>query len=204
MLPKRLGSASKVALAVACALAVGGSLISGCGDMAGPLQTLAEQGQPVVDSAGIPAAPGQPVDGTAFVFNSSHQPVTLVSASIVPVPGYPAGVLAHIGVGTTLNMVGIGTNWPPAVPVGRFRGAILSYGESRIIFGFTGYRAGANYGAAGIRITYTYQGRDFSIIAWSGLMGCVTQPLRQRHAAAHCNSLSNRFLTAVRKVAGLG
>lgn len=205
MLQRPLRSATTTVLALACAIAVAGSLISGCVTVpAGPLQTLTEQGQPVVGAGGVPVAPGQPVDGTALVVNTSRQPVTLVSASVVPVPGYRAGLLVHLGVDASVDIVTPGINWPPGVPVTRFSGAKLPAGESRIIFGFTGNQAGRNYAAAGIRITYTYQGRDLTVTAWSGIMACVTRSHQQSHAARYCQALGGSFTTAVRKVAGLG
>jgi hypothetical protein len=135
--------------------------------------------------------------------NDSQQPVTLISATVIPVPGYKSGVQDHFGVGASLGSVGIGINWPPAVPVKGLQGVSLPHGESRIIFGIAGTQVGAAYAAAGIRITYRYQGRDYTMTAWAGLMGCITQPGRQRQAgnSPSCTVPGDRLTAAVQKVA---
>jgi hypothetical protein len=207
MLHRQLQSgAARVAL-LASAAVVGGSLMSACGsNTAGPLRSFTAQGQPLIDTAWTPVSPGQDADATAYVMNSGNQRVRLLSATVVPVPGYRPGVLDHVGVATTLGAVGVGTNWPPGVPVKAFRGASLGKGESRIIFGISGAHAGSAYAAAGIRITYEYQNREYSVVAWAGLMGCVAPPGQQGNAdkSRYCNAMGNRLTAAVRKVAGLG
>jgi hypothetical protein len=65
-----------------------GFLSSACSSgAAGPLQALSEGGQPTVDGGSVEVAPGQPADFTAFVVNPLTSPVTLLSATIVPVTG---------------------------------------------------------------------------------------------------------------------
>ena len=189
---------------LACSLAIIGSVLSGCGgDAAGPVQTFTVQGQPIINVASIGVSPGQPADATAYVVNHGSQPVTLVSASAVPVPGYRAGELADAGVATTLAAVGIASGWPPPAPVRGLAGAKLPSGESRIVFGIGGPDTGAIYAAAGIRIRYTYQGEMYSVVAWSGIMACVATPSRQIQASTRCHDVSDKFIPAVRKVAGL-
>ena len=63
----------------------GAAALAACSSSSdGPLQTLMSAGKPVVDIAGGVVRPGETEDGTAFVVNTSDTPVTLVSASLVP------------------------------------------------------------------------------------------------------------------------
>ena len=49
----------------------------------GPLSSLSDGGQPIIDGATGRVRIGEAEVGTAFVYNSSHDPATLVSASLV-------------------------------------------------------------------------------------------------------------------------
>jgi hypothetical protein len=189
---------------VLLATAIAGSILSACGDSPnGPVQTVIARGQPIVDVAGTAVTPGEPAVVTAYVTNNGG-PVTLVSAAPVPVPGYRAAALVDIGVSKTLNAVGVDYGWPPhGIPVKEFRGAVLPHGESRIIFGVSGSAAGANYAAAGIRITYRYRGQSYTFTAWSGVMACVTAKTGWNAANDRCNSASDKFAAAVDHVAGI-
>jgi len=197
--------AAATALSLACSTVIAGGVLSGCGgDAAGPVQTLSAQGQPVVEVAGNGVSPGQPADATAYVVNHGSQPVTLVSASAVQVRGYRAGALADIGIAKTSAVVEGGYGWPPqSTPVRRFAGAELPRGKSFIVFGISGPDAGANYAAAGVRISYRYHGQMYSVIAWSGIMACVGQPRQQDEAGARCRGISDKFTIAVRTAAGV-
>ena len=58
-----------------------------------------------MDGASVEVAPGESADFTAFVWNRLTSPVTLVSATIVPVTGYaPTDKLAHVAISTTVNL----------------------------------------------------------------------------------------------------
>jgi hypothetical protein len=171
---------------------------------AGPVQSFMEKGRPIVDEAGAPVLPGQASDGTAFIVNTGDQPVTLLSAASVPVPGYPAGVLSHIGIASTLNIAGSGIGWPPDVPIRAFTGATIPHGETRVIFGIVGAEPGKNYASAGVRISYRYGGQEYTVVAWSGVVACVmTQHEPVRKASDDCNLVGNKILAPLDKESGL-
>ncbi|MGO8958965.1 MAG: hypothetical protein ACLQFR_16575 [Streptosporangiaceae bacterium] len=170
--------------------------------MAGPLQSFNVKGQPIVTDASFQVMPGQPVDATTYVINSSRDPVTLVSASVVPVSGFPTATLSHLAVDTTLHLIGAGRNWPPPVPVRPFAGAKLSHGESRITFAITGRRTGVSYATAGLKITYTYHGQVYSVTAWSAVLACVTTPQNANNPAVCSPSAGNRLMNTVTSMAG--
>lgn len=140
---------------------------------AGPLHSITAGGRPVVDEGGGRARPGQDITATAFVVNSSDDPVTLLSASLVPVPGQRAGKLAHVAVDTSLSIIGSGRNWPPpGLPIKPLPGARIGHGQANIVFGITGSGPGF-WSAAGLKITYRWPGSAYSVIAWSVDGACI-------------------------------
>jgi hypothetical protein len=151
-------------------------LLAGCAS-GGPLQTLMFGGQPSVDLGGLEVHPGQSADFTAFVVNPLNSPVTLLSATVVPVTGTrPTGRLVHLGIGEGNGMIASAAGWPvPAFTMRQFAGARIGHGQSNIIFGMTGWTVGTNYTAAGLKIRYRYQGQVYSVIAWSAAVACVAR-----------------------------
>jgi hypothetical protein len=182
-------------------LTAAGCLITGCAT-AGPLRSFTEQGHPMVNGAGLAVLPGQPEDATAFVTNSSSDPVTLVSASIVPVKGFPVPVLRDVAVDTALNVIGVASNWPPGVPIRPYARARLPHGESRIVFAMSGDKTGANYAAAGLKIVYRFHGQTYDVIAWAAVIGCVTTRKEVDNPAECGNSIMHPVMTTVNKMAG--
>lgn len=113
---------------------------------------------------------GVPADFSGFVGRSSA-PVTLLSATLLPIPGFPVPRLVHLGVHVIQRYgdVGEANYWPPrlppmhpggppvTVPVTPFHGYRLSAGNHPlmlIFYSFEGSRPGTAYFAAGLRITY--------------------------------------------------
>ncbi len=192
-------AAASVVIVTACAAA--GSVLAGCSSTAGPLQSFTAKGQPIVTDASLAVLPGQAEDATTYVVNSSHEPVTLVSASLTPAPGYRAPKLSHVAVDTTLHVIGVAANWPPSVPVRAFTGAKLPYGESRITFAISGQRVGVNYGTAGLKIIYSYRGKNYSVVAWSAVLTCVTTRKNVGNPAECGDAITNRLMTTVIKMA---
>jgi hypothetical protein len=194
-------SVAAVALALVCTAGV--SVLGGCSDsQSGPLQTVAADGQPIIGVGTLAMEPGQSADTTAYVTNSSDDPVTLVSASAVPVPGFAAGRLTHLAIATGRGAPGIILGWPPGVPVGPFAGATLRHGESKIVFAISGQRLGVDYAAAGIAVVYRYQGRVYRMTAWSGDLACVTTAKKLDKVADRCSNVGNRLIAAIQKLAG--
>jgi hypothetical protein len=114
--------------------------LAGCsgGYPFGPLQTLTLGGQPTVDGAGVEIHPGESADFTAFVVNPLTTPVTLISATVVPVTGTrPTGQLVHLGISEDNGMVAAADGWPLTVPpIRKLVGARIGHGQSNIIFGW--------------------------------------------------------------------
>lgn len=176
---------------------------AGCGS-SGPLHDLTYAGQPVLTNAGIPVVPGQPADFTAYAVNSASDPITLVSASLVALPGFPVAKLRYVAVDTTKDQDGAGRNWPPDVKVRPFAGAKLPRGQNNITFAISGPRLGVTYVAAGLRINYRYHGQDYSLIAWTAVEACVNTAKKINSNKADCNNAeTNRIDNAVAKMAGI-
>jgi hypothetical protein len=154
-----------------------GFLSSACsGGAAGPLQALSEGGHPTVDGASVEVTPGQSADFTAFVVNPLTSPVTLLSATIVPVTGYaPTAKLAHVALSTTNDLIGASVGWPITHPVFPVRPlGPIGHGQHNIIFGITGNAVGYYY-VAGLKIRYRYQGKIYYVTAWSAAIACVAR-----------------------------
>jgi len=138
----------------------------------GPLSSLIEGGQPLITDSGGPVQPGEPHIATAYVVNSSDDPATLVSASLVPVTGLPAARLAHVAVDTNHDYNVAGRDWPPGVPIEPLPGARLGHGQTGVVFAVTGPRRGT-FSAAGLKLTYRWHGSTYSVIAWSVSVACI-------------------------------
>jgi len=165
------------AWAVVLALSIAPGGLASCSSVgSGPLRALSAGGQPTVDGASVEVHPGWPADFTAFVFNPLRSPVTLLAASVVPIPGSgPTGRLIHVGISTTNGMVGSDDGWPPHVPTRELAGAQIGRGQSNIIFGIVGYQVGRNYSVAGLRVRYRYQGQTYYVFAPSAAVACVVK-----------------------------
>jgi hypothetical protein len=120
--------------------------------------------------AGNYTGPGVPADFSGFVGPSSA-PVTLLSATLLPLVGFPVPRLAHLGVYMITDHGDIpqANYWPPrtqpphrgdppyVLPVSAFSGYRVSPGRHPLLlifYSFVGTRPGVNYFAAGLRITY--------------------------------------------------
>jgi hypothetical protein len=177
-------------------------LLAGCsgGGAAGPLHTLTFGGQPTVDGAGVEIHPGESADFTAFVVNPLNSPVTLISASVLPVTGTrPTGQLVHLGISKGNGLAAALTGWPlPSLPTRRLTGARIGHGQSNIIFGITGRIVGTDYTAAGLKIRYRYQGQFYSVVAWSAAVACVGRHLTGPRA---CPNIGDQTQARVDKMA---
>jgi hypothetical protein len=154
-----------------------------------------------VDGASLEIHPGESADFTAFVFNPLSTPVTLISASVVPVTGIrPTGRLLHVAVSLTHNMVAADAGWPvPRFPARNLAGARIGHGQSNIVFGITGRVPCINYSVAGLNIRYHYRGQVYSVIAWSAAVARVTNAIT-RHPA--CPDITDQTQAKVKKMAG--
>jgi hypothetical protein len=193
--------AAGVCAALAVLSIVPGSL-AGCSTAtSGPLQALSVGGQPTVDGASISIHPGVSADFTAFIVNPLTSPVTLISASVLPVPGSPpTGQLVHLGISTTRDMAAAVDGWPiPSLPTRKLAGARIGHGQSNIIFGITGHVPGKDYSVAGLKIRYRYRGQVYSVVAWSAAAACVTKVITRDPVCPHA---ADRLQAKVKKMAG--
>jgi hypothetical protein len=179
-------------------------LAAGCssGGGSGPLGTLMAAGKPDFDVDSLGVTPGQAADGMVTVVNSAHTPVTITAVSAINVPGTPAAHLADAGV-AGMHGIAATRGWPPPVPVKPAIGATLPYGQTNIIYGITGTVTGRNYAAAGLQITYSYDGQKYTVVAWGGDMACVVANLDSSADAATCNASYNKVNAAIEKLSGL-
>lgn len=150
--------------------------LTGCGGSglaSGPLQSVSQNGQKLVEAGAVAVAPGESADFTAYLVNTASGPVTPISAVAIPVPGQTVGKLVHVAVNVNHDYVGEGAKWPPSVPVNPLGKATLGRGSRGVTFAFTGDTVGRNYALAGIKIKYRYQGQVYEMTAWSIGVACV-------------------------------
>jgi hypothetical protein len=76
--------------------------------------------------------------------------------------------------------------------------ARIGPGQGNIVFGMVGRVSGVNYSAAGLRIRYRYQGRAYSVIAWSAAVACVAKVFRPRPA---CPDIQDQVQAKVEQMA---
>lgn len=175
---------------------------AGCsGSGSGPLRTLSAPGQsqPLINGGAIPVLPDQVADFTVTVANPSKAAIQLVSAMVIPAPGYPAARLAHIGVVTGPGVVVAGRDWPDGVQVEPFAGASLSGENNNIMIGVTGGKTNRNYAVAGLRIRYRAGGNNYEVIAWGVGVACVRNKVGPKYP--DCNAALNNAISAVAKMA---
>jgi hypothetical protein len=166
------------------------------------LRSLTAGGRPVVTGGVVAVSPGQPADATAYIFNPSRLPATIISATLVKVAGYLAGQLSHVAVDANRNYIGAGRGWPPGVAILPLGSARIPHGQSGIVFGITGELIGRHYVAAGLRITYRSAGNHVgTFIAWSSIVACVMKP-GVIHLSHSCTKTGQRAETATERMAG--
>lgn len=184
-----------IAVLMAGALAACSSSPAGSG--AGGLRTLLVNGKPAVASGSV--SPGEPGDFTAYVDNPAGGPVTLLSASLIPIAGHPAGHLAAVAVAERRGTIGFARGWPPTSRVVPFAGARLGKGHADVVFAMAGARAGTNYMAAGLSIVYRYHGHRYTMRAYAASVACVTKGAGG--AAAACSAAVRQAQQATQRLA---
>jgi hypothetical protein len=184
-------------LAVLMAGALAACSSSPAGSGAAGLRTLLMNGKPAVASG--PVSPGQLGEFTAYVDNPAGGPVTLVSASLIPIAGHPAGRLAAVAVAQRRGTIGFARGWPPTSRVVPFTGARLGRGHADVVFAMTGARAGTNYMAAGLSIVYRYHGHRHTMRAYAASVACVTK--EARGAAEACSAAARQAQQATQRLA---
>jgi hypothetical protein len=190
---------------LAVAALVAALVLAGCGSSPGaPLSTLMSAGHPSIDSSSHAVRPGKFGYATAFVVNSQHAKVTLVSATLVPLHGQPAGQLAHVAVYLNHDITTGGAGgWPPSGPnagldIAPLRGAKIGHGQTDILYAMTAPADPDSYTmAAGIRVTYRWDGTTYKVTAWSALANCGDKISFNR-----CGALENRALNLTERQAG--
>lgn len=165
--------------------------------VAGSLRTLLMHGKPAVASGSV--SPGQPAEFTAYVDNPAGDPVTLVSASLIPIAGHPAGQLAAVAVSQSRGLIGFARGWPPLTPVVPFAGARIGHGRADLVFAMAGARPGTTYMAAGLAVVYRYHGHRYTLRAYAASVACVSRSSGQTGPA--CSAAARQAGQATARMA---
>lgn len=128
------------------------------------------------DLAGNSAYVGEAADYTAFARNTSGKPVELISASLIPLRGFPAPRLTHVAVEAGQGSALADRGWPPeggAYDLRRLRGYIVRpRARVQILYAVVGDRV-ANYADKGIRVNVRETGASKTVDVLSGAATCV-------------------------------
>ena len=116
-------------------------------------------------------APGQQAEFAAYVDNTGG-PVTLVSASLIPIAGHPAGHLAAVAVSQRRGPLGFARGWPPDSPVVPFAGARIGPGDADVVFAMAG-PAGHLHGR-GPEHRLPLPRHRYTMRAYAASVACVT------------------------------
>jgi hypothetical protein len=140
----------------------------------------------------LATAPGQPmVVGMPVGVRSGS--VILVSATLLPLAGYPLPELAGVGVVTGSGYLVAGWDWPPrttptpaaigspgTLPVLPLAGYVLSTGRpGAIYYAMRGSHDGGTYYAAGLRLVYRTAAGDRTVDLYQVGVDCVVADFPQ-------------------------
>ncbi|HEV2360984.1 MAG TPA: hypothetical protein VGS21_04730 [Acidimicrobiales bacterium] len=196
--------------AIASAIVATGIAISVCliaiGYGAGPVTTQEfGNGQPILDSGGVGARPGQSADFTAYLTNHSDVQVKFLSAALIPIPGYPTPTLAHTAIITSKNIVGSGLGWPivpsTGFPTRPFIGGTVGRGDYNIMYGVIGTKLGTIYMSAGLIVDYEAGGQLYRVALWTGEFTCIDA--RPDIGVAACDAADLKITSLLAKAAGV-
>ncbi len=193
---------AKSAMVVFIAIVLSALSACGSGSSAGPLSNVTTGGQPNFSIASIYTAPGQSADMSAYLVNSAHDPVTLLSANLILIAGHSSGHLVLVGVQAGLGGIAAAAGWPVKGVSIRSLPIRLRYGRSSIIFGFRGSDTGRNYMTAGLKITYRYRGQIYTVEAWSAAVDCVVANPNRAAGSATCEKAYRIAKQATEHLAG--
>jgi hypothetical protein len=170
----------------------------------GPLALPSAGGQPAFSVDGGYFSAGQTSTFGIFLINKAADPVTLVSGSLIPVSGHPAGRLVVLRAGIKLGIPAGSHGFPVAgLPTRPFRGARLAHGLNTVIFGIAGDRPGRFYMVAGIVVRYRYHGQLYAVNAWSASVLCTVRNWRTAQENPACNRAEQIDRRATEHMAGV-
>jgi hypothetical protein len=192
-------------------------------------------GEPLLDNAssggasfwgGNTTTPGQVVDFPVEVENPGAQAAVLLSATLIPVPGFPTPRLVHLAVlDEHRERVTSAVGWPPSDtkcsvgPTGRCTGkgttkvfpsrplrgfVVLPHDRhgpgplpDMIEYGVVGSRPG-QYGTAGLALRYRIGSADYVVNLYAGGLDCVARS----SSAPTCNTFksTDRFASAFNRL----
>lgn len=191
---KRLGKTFACVIALFCC-----SLLSaGCaGGGADPSAPYAVAG---LNASTTSSAPGQAVSyGVPVAVHSGE--ITLDSASLLPLPGYPFPQFVGIGLIRSKGWVSSAHGWPPVdhprsndpsytekIKVKPLAGTVVRPGQPvAIYYAIRGAKIGVTYYAAGIKLTYQDSSGEHTATLYQVGINCVMSKSR---AATHLCSIS--------------
>ncbi len=133
------------------------------------------------DIVGVSVLKGEIADFGAYVGRTSGPTITLVGIRLIPVSGYDTPVIVHTAVVRPPSM-GADRGWPPAflkgdvlLPVWDLRVAATPQPrqEDEIVYGVIPSSGEATYAWAGVAVTYTEDGQEFTSPDWDAGSLCV-------------------------------
>jgi hypothetical protein len=166
----------------------------------GPVHSWQVHGTPFASAGTLGVYRGQVTDFAAFLVNDAKAPVTVTSATLIPMPGHPVGRLVHVAVQTGKNPLVIDRNWPPeGVSLQPLIGARLPRGHVPLAAGYTTPRTGT-YATAGLLITYRTGGRTYHAHAWGGAVSCIPPGHPASPPACHrSDQLTNQVMAFIHR-----
>jgi hypothetical protein len=175
-------------------LVLAGLALAGCGSAADGGYNLNPPNAQSMENNG-PVHPGQPAAFPAFL-PAPKVPVTLVSARLLRLPGFPAPRLIHLGVWSQIggiNTIVVGLPPPHSchrgapcdAPGHRFSGYRLMPhdGHEVVYFWVAAPRHPGHYYVAGLRVTYRVGSGTYTGNLYAGMEVCV----QARKVLTTCN-----------------
>lgn len=180
--------------------------VSGCSD--GPAALVFPGSQ----TGGIDLSPGQVAVFSAVLATQTPATIVLVSAALIPLPGYATPRLVHLALlhPPTGDMPAATSGWPPANPphgtwsLLPFAGAkvtTVTSSESTpiVLYGVSsGSVAGRVLAAGGLEVTYRLGGAQYQATSYGGGEVCVVPDAAHESAkqTAACTASFNKVALA--------
>lgn len=191
-----------MACQVLSAMLVLAGVMAGCGGPSGGGYSLNPPGAGFMENSG-PSGPGVPIYFPAYL-PKSQETVRLVSARLLPLAGFAAPRLVHLGVWHIFHgLTASGSGWPPHgcggaapcnSPGARFAGFELYPGEdSDVVYFWVVPPRPGNYYVAGLKVTYRVGSGTYTGDLFSGGLMCVRADWRKHGTAlAEACQFSNK------------
>jgi hypothetical protein len=177
---KRLKKPFACAIALFCCSLLSAGCAGGGADLSAPYAVAG------LNASATSSAPGQAVSyGVPVAVHSGE--ITLESAALLPLPGYPFPQFVGIGLVRSKGWVTSAHGWPPVdhprsndpsyaetIKVDPLAGTVVRPGQPvAIYYAIRGARTGVTYYAAGIRLTYRDSSGEHAATLYQVGVDCV-------------------------------